>query len=71
VTPMLAEQVVKEIATARGLKIGHIVEAFDPRIQGIVDGWATSIDGSRAEKLGMPRPQPLKAIVEQYVQDFV
>jgi len=71
VTPILAEQVVKEIATARGLKTGRIVEAFDPRIQGIVDGWATAIDGSRAEKLGLPRPHPLKMIVEQYVQDFV
>jgi nucleoside-diphosphate-sugar epimerase len=71
VTPAMAEQVVKEIAAARGIKLGRIVEAFDPRIQGIVDGWATAIDGSRAEKLGLPTPQPLKVIVEQYVQDFV
>ena len=71
VTPVMAEQVVKEIAIASGLKVGRIVDAFDPRIQGIVDGWATDIDGSRAEKLGLPAPQPLKSIVEQYVQDFV
>jgi D-erythronate 2-dehydrogenase len=71
VTPILAEQVVQEIATARGMKLGRIVEAFDSRIQGIVDGWATAIDGTRAEKLGLPRPQPLKSIVEQYLKDFV
>ena len=71
VTPLMAEQVVKEVAEARGIKLGRIVDAFDPRIQGIVDGWATAIDGSRAEALGLPTPQHLKTIVEQYVQDFV
>lgn len=70
VTPLMAEQVVKEVAEARGLKLGRIIEAFDPRIQGIVDGWATAIDGRRAESLGLPKPQSLKSIVEQYVQDF-
>ena len=71
VTPVMAEQVVREVAEARGIKLGRIVDAFDPRIQGIVDGWATAVDGSRAEALGLPAPQPLKTIVEQYVQDFV
>ena len=71
VTPALAEQVIKEIGAAHGIRLGRIVEAFDSRIQGIVDGWATAIDGIRAEKLGFPKPQPLKAIVEQFVQDFV
>jgi len=71
VTPVMAEQVVREVAEARGIKLGRIVDAFDSRIQGIVDGWATAVDGSRAEALGLPVPQPLKTIVEQYVQDFV
>src|SRR5687768_6310050 len=48
VTPLLAEEVVKQVAAARGLTPGPIVDAFDPRIQGIVDHWATSVDGARA-----------------------
>ena len=70
VTPTMAEEVIKEISQSRGIKLGRIVDAFDSRIQGIVDGWPTSIDGSRAELLGLPKPPPLKAIVEQYLQDF-
>ena len=69
VTPEMAEKVIKEISQSRGIKLGRIVEAFDSRIQSIVDGWPTSIDGSRGELLGLPKPPPLKAIVEQYIQD--
>ena len=71
VTPTMAEQVVKEVAQSRGMKLGRIVDAFDARIQGIVDGWATSIDGRRGESLGLPKPQPLREIAEQYVQDMI
>jgi D-erythronate 2-dehydrogenase len=70
VTPEIAESILGEIAAARGLKLGKIVDAFDPRIQGIVDGWATAIDGSRAIRLGLPQPPPLAGIVGQYLDDF-
>lgn len=70
VTPHIAERVVSELATERGFIAGPLVDAFDPRIQGIVDGWATAIDGSRAIRLGLPQPPPLKQIVEQYLDDF-
>jgi hypothetical protein len=70
VTPALAETVIQNIAQQRGIKIGRIVDAFDARIQGIVDGWATAIDGSRAVSLSLPQPPELSQIVSEYLEDF-
>ena len=70
VTPNLAESTIKEIAAERGLKLGPIEDAFDARIQGIVNNWPTGVDGTRAVALGLPQPPPLKQIVEQYLEDF-
>jgi len=70
VTPQLAEHVIQEVAAARGLTLGPIVDAFDPRIQGIVSNWPVAVDGTRALRLGLPQPPPLKEIVEQYLTDF-
>ena len=69
-TPQIAEQVIQEVAAERGIKLGPIVDAFDARIQGIVDNWPQQVDGSRAVEIGLPRPPELKVIVEQYVEDF-
>lgn len=71
VTPLLAEQTLKQIAQADSLSIGSIVDAFDPRIQAIVDNWPTEIDGSRAIRLGIPAPPSLEEIVRQFLVDFV
>ncbi|MSU49633.1 MAG: NAD-dependent epimerase/dehydratase family protein [Opitutus sp.] len=70
VTPNLAEAVIREVAEERGLRIGPIVDAFDPRIQGIVSNWPVSVDGARAIALGLPQPPELKVIVEQYLEDY-
>jgi len=70
VTPHLAASVIEEVARERGLKLGPIVDAFDARIQGIVDNWPVAVDGARALALGLPHPPPLKQIVEQYLEDF-
>ena len=70
VTPQLAESVLHEVASERGLKLGPITDAFDARIQGIVDNWPVAVDGTRAITLGLPQPPPLKQIVEQYIEDF-
>ncbi|MEO6785365.1 MAG: NAD-dependent epimerase/dehydratase family protein, partial [Chthoniobacteraceae bacterium] len=70
VTPQLAESVLREVAAGRGLKLGPITDAFDARIQGIVDNWPIAVDGARAIALGLPQPPPLKQIVEQYLEDF-
>lgn len=70
VTPQIAEKVITEVAVARGIKLGPIVDAFDARIQGIVDNWPQQVDGTRAEAIGLPRPPELKMIVEQYLEDF-
>ncbi len=71
VTPELAERVIREVAAERGLRLGPIVDAFDARIQGIVDNWPQQVDGERAVAIGAPRPPTLKVIVEQYVEDFL
>lgn len=71
VTPELAAKVVEEVAAERGLTLGPIIDAFDARIQGIVDQWPQQVDGERAVAIGAPRPPPLKVIVEQYVEDFL
>ena len=70
VTPQIAEAVIREVAAERGLKLGEILDAFDARIQGIVDNWPQVVDGSRAAALGVPQPPPLKTIVEHYLEDF-
>lgn len=70
VTPSLAETVTRQVADERGLPLGPLVDAFDPRIQGIVDNWPTAIDAIRAVRLGLPRPPELKQIVEEYLEDF-
>ncbi|MBM3821780.1 MAG: NAD-dependent epimerase/dehydratase family protein [Verrucomicrobia bacterium] len=70
VTPTLAEEVLLTVAAERGLRLGRIEDAFDERIQGIVDQWPEDVDGSRAESLGLPRPPALRMIVEQYLADF-
>lgn len=71
VTPQIAESVIQEIARERGLTLGAIVDAFDARIQGIVDNWPVAVDGARAVALGLPSPPPLKEIVGQYLEDFL
>jgi len=70
VTPQLAASVIEEVAHERGLKLGPIADAFDARIQGIVDNWPVAADGARALALGLPHPPPLKRIVEEYLEDF-
>jgi len=70
VTPTLAEQVLKELTEEKNLALGQIADAFDPRIQAIVDTWPTAADGARAVALGLPEPPPLKQIVEQYLEAF-
>lgn len=70
VTPQIAEKVIADVAAQRGVKLGPIVDAFDARIQGIVDNWPQQVDGSRAMAIGLPPPPPLEEIVGQYLDDF-
>jgi len=70
VTPVLAEVTLQELARERGLRLGRIEDAFDPRIQAIVDNWPVSVEGGRALALGLPMPPPLKEIIAQYLEDF-
>lgn len=70
ITPILAEKVLEEVAKEKKLRIGKIEDAYDPRIQSIVDNWPTAADGSRAIALGLPKPPPLKHIIEQYLDYF-
>ncbi len=70
VTPQIADRVLREIATQRGMTLGPIVDAVDARIQGIVNNWPVDIDGSRAIAFGLPQPPPLQEIVLQYIEEF-
>ncbi len=70
VTPQIAEKVIQEVAAERGIKLGPITDAFDARIQGIVNNWPQQVDGSRSVALGLPQPPPLKEIIRQYLEDF-
>jgi nucleoside-diphosphate-sugar epimerase len=71
VTPELAVAALKEVAARHSITPGPVVEAFDERIQGIVDNWPQQVDGSRALALGLPSPPPLTELIEQYLEDFV
>ena len=70
VTPELAAKVLQEVAKEKGLQLGPINDAFDERIQGIVDNWPIDVNGDRAVKLGLQQPPPLNRIVEEYLEDF-
>ena len=70
VTPVMAGKALSELAEEKNLTLGQIEDAFDPRIQAIVDTWPTAVDGYRAVALGLPEPPPLKKIVEQYLEAF-
>lgn len=70
VTPELAASVLAEVAAERSLTLGAIEDAFDERIQAMVDSWPTAVDGTRAVALGLPEPPPLKEIVGQYLDTF-
>ena len=70
VTPAMAGKALSELAEEKNLALGQIEDAFDPRIQAIVDTWPTAVDGYRAVALGLPEPPPLKKIVEQYLEAF-
>jgi len=71
VTPRLAEEVIQKVAKEKGMALGAIVEAFDPRIQGIVDNWPTAVFGGRSVDIGLPQPPTLEEIVRQYVEDYL
>ena len=70
VTPELAEAVLAEVAAERSLTLGSIEDAFDARIQAIVDTWPTAVDGARAVALGLPEPPAIKEIIGQYLDTF-
>ena len=70
VTPVMARNALNELAVEKNLSLGQMEDAFDPRIQTIVDSWPTAVDGKRAVALGLPEPPPLKKIVEQYLESF-
>ena len=70
VTPAMAGKALSELAEEKNLALGQIEDAFDPRIQAIVDTWPTAVDGYRAVALGLPEPPPLKKIIKQYLEAF-
>ena len=62
---------MEEVAAEFGIQPGLVIDDPNPVIQGIVDTWPTATDGTRAIKLGVPAPKPLKDVVRDFVRDFV
>ncbi len=64
-------RVMVQIAEESGIRPGLVVDDYNPVIQAIVDTWPTATDGTRAMKLGVPKPKPLPDIVRDYIADFL
>ncbi len=62
---------LEQVAGRRGIPLGPIVDAPDPVIQQIVNSWPVETDASRALGLGLPAAEPLEAVIEGYIEDFV
>jgi nucleoside-diphosphate-sugar epimerase len=61
-------------ATARvagNRKLGQISVKPDDFVMNIVSGWPTHQDGSRAEKLGLPKDKDLDTIISAYIADYL
>ena len=63
--------VMEQVAAEFGILPGLVIDDPNPVIQSIVDTWPTATDGTRALKVGVPEPKPLKEIVRDYLQDFL
>lgn len=63
--------VLEHVAEKRGIQLGPLIDAPDPVIQKIVDTWPVASDASRALALGLPDVEPLEAIIEGYIEDFL
>ena len=63
--------VMEQVAAEFGILPGLVIDEPNPVVQAIVDSWPTSTDGTRAIKLGVPAPKPLKDVVRDFVRDFV
>ncbi len=70
VTPESARAALEIVAAERAIELGPLVEAPNPRIQCIVDGWAEAVTAIRALALGMPEPPALTEIIRQYLEDY-
>ncbi len=70
VTPNLAAAALREVAAARGLTLGPVLDAPDARIQGIVSNWPVRLDAARALALGLPPPPDLPTLIAHYLEDF-
>ncbi len=63
--------VMEQVAAEFGILPGLVIDEPNPVVQAIVDSWPTATDGTRAVKLGVPVPKPLKDVVRDFVRDFV
>lgn len=63
--------VLEQVAENEGIRLGMVVDDYDPVIQGIVDTWPTATDGSRAMAVGVPKPRSLERVIRDYIEDFL
>ncbi len=64
-------ETTRTVATRHGIELGPIVEAPDANVQKIVGAWLTSMDASRALKIGCPDQTNLEGIIEDFIADYV
>ncbi len=62
---------LQSVAKRRGIVLGSIVDAPDPKIAGIVGSWPAEMDATRALGLGLKDETGLERIVDDYIDDFI
>ncbi|MGO1120585.1 D-erythronate dehydrogenase [Rhodovibrionaceae bacterium A322] len=62
---------VTRVAAQNGIALGEITVKPDPEITRIVSSWASGMDDSRAEALGLPLDESLDRVVQDFIDDFL
>lgn len=62
---------LEQVAAARGVALGPIIDQVDPAVSAIVAGWPTRTEGARALALGLAQDDSLEQVINDYIDDFV
>ncbi|MBL4906707.1 MAG: NAD-dependent epimerase/dehydratase family protein [Sneathiella sp.] len=62
---------VERVAAKNDIMLGDISVKPNPAIEAIVRGWATHLESSRAEKIGLPIDDSLDQVVQDFIDDFL
>ncbi|MCM8533650.1 MAG: NAD-dependent epimerase/dehydratase family protein [Lentisphaeraceae bacterium] len=62
---------LENFASAKGMSIGKIIDAPDPVVMKVVEGWPVGTDAKAAEAIGVRADNCLEDVLDAYVDDFV